>query len=163
MRKSIKLLLSTLALAAMTAAAPATAHQSGKSGGTMPGHGTMGMGHGHGGGAHPSASQGSHHGAMQGGHHGGGQRGMGGHYKGRGHHMGGAMMHRRLRVTPVQHLGIDDVSHYFGHYLERLGNERLKLGKVTKKDDDTITAEIVTLEGSLVQTFEVDRHSGAVR
>jgi hypothetical protein len=28
------------------------------------------------------------------------------------------------------------------------------------KDDDTIVAEIVTQDGSLVQTFEVDRHTG---
>jgi hypothetical protein len=34
---------------------------------------------------------------------------------------------------------------------------------VSEKDDDTIVAEIVTQEGSLVQRLEVDRHTGWTR
>ena len=40
------------------------------------------------------------------------------------------------------------------------GNKRVKLGEVTEADDDTIVAEIVTQDGSLVQRFKVDRHTG---
>ena len=32
-----------------------------------------------------------------------------------------------------------------------------------KKDEDTIIAEIVTNDGSLVDRFEVDRHTGRMR
>ena len=39
-------------------------------------------------------------------------------------------------------------------------NPNLKLGKVEEKDKDTITAEVVTKDGSLVQKFEVNRHTG---
>jgi hypothetical protein len=68
-----------------------------------------------------------------------------------------------MRVTPVQHLTTDDVRHFFGHWLERQDNPRLKLGKVEQADEDTIVAEIVTVDDSLVQRFKVDRHSGDVR
>lgn len=179
MNKSTKLLLASLALAAVTASTAASAHQNGKAGGTMSGQGMMGSGSSQGGMMHQGQGRSAmpmqrdqghradrhrmmHPGAM----HGGGSGGhgmMGSGHEGKGRHMGGAMIGGRLRVTPVQHLSIDDVSHFFGHYLERLGNERLKLGEVTKKDEDTITAQVVTLEGSLVQTYEVDRHSGVVK
>jgi hypothetical protein len=43
------------------------------------------------------------------------------------------------------------------------GNPRLKLGEVVAVDDNTITAEIVTREGSLVQKLAIDRHSGFMR
>ncbi len=45
--------------------------------------------------------------------------------------------------------------------LIRQGNERLKVGKVVEKDAKTITAEIVTVDGSLVQTLEIDKATGA--
>ena len=32
--------------------------------------------------------------------------------------------------------------------------------EVTQKDEDTITAQIITIDGSRMQTFKVDRHSG---
>lgn len=70
--------------------------------------------------------------------------------------MGGGMM----RVRPAVDTG--DVSRYFQRYLAQLGNDRLKLGKVAAADDDTITAEIVTVDNSLVQTFTVDRVTGMV-
>jgi hypothetical protein len=74
---------------------------------------------------------------------------------------GRAMM--GMRVTPVQNLTTDDVRYFFRHWLERAGNPRLKLGKVEQTDEDTIVAEIVTVEDSLVQRFKVDRHSGEVQ
>ena len=43
------------------------------------------------------------------------------------------------------------------------GNQRLKLGDVKEKDADTITADVVTKDNSLVQRFVVDRHTGNYR
>ncbi|MDA1100040.1 MAG: hypothetical protein O2967_13755 [Proteobacteria bacterium] len=206
---STKMLLGSLALAALMASTAASAHPTGNTGGTMMGQGGMGQsgmvqsgmgqggmgqgGMGQGGmgqcGMESGASKGMmhgdgnmHHGQggaempkhgnqdQMGGHHmemHQGNRHHGGHgasammapgHKGSGHHGRGGM-----RVTPVQHLTVDDVSHFFGHRLERRGNKRLKLGEVTQKDEDTITAQIVTVDGSLVQIFEVDRHSGVAK
>lgn len=67
-----------------------------------------------------------------------------------------------MRVVPVQHLTQADVSHYFEHWLAREDNPRLKLGPVTRVDDNTITADIVTADNSLVERFRLDRHSGRV-
>jgi len=43
------------------------------------------------------------------------------------------------------------------------GNLRLELGEVTEQDADTIVAEILTVDGSLVQRLAVDRATGAIR
>ena len=153
MTKLTNSLLGSLALAAFMAATAASAHSDGNRGGTAMGQGAMASG----------ATQG---GMMQGGtnmHQ--GQAGAEmpmyrkqGQMMRRRHHRGGG-----LWVTPVQHLSIDDVSHFFAHRLERRGNKRLKLGEVKQKNEDTITAQIVTVDGSLVQIFEVDRHSGIAK
>ena len=51
--------------------------------------------------------------------------------------------------------------------LERMlavqGNPRLKVGDVKEKDADTIVADVVTKDNSLVQRFAVDRHTGFYR
>jgi hypothetical protein len=47
--------------------------------------------------------------------------------------------------------------------LSRIGNDRLKVGKVEEKDAGTIQAEIVTVDNSLVQRFEIDRKTGRFR
>ena len=59
-----------------------------------------------------------------------------------------------------QDLSVEDVQHMLEHRLAWQGNENLKVGEVTEKDEDIITAEIVTQEGSLVQRLEVNRHTG---
>ena len=56
-----------------------------------------------------------------------------------------------------------DVQRMLEARLQWSGNPNLKVGKVTEKDANTITAEIVTKDGSLVRGFEVDRHSGFMR
>lgn len=66
------------------------------------------------------------------------------------------------RVRPINHLSIEDVRHHFEHRLERRGNKRLKVGEVKKINDNSITADIVTLDNSLVRKMTVDRHSGRV-
>jgi hypothetical protein len=60
-------------------------------------------------------------------------------------------------------LSADDVKTMLERRLAWQGNPHVKLGEVEEKDDDTILAEIVTQDGSLVQRLEVDRHSGWTR
>jgi hypothetical protein len=60
-------------------------------------------------------------------------------------------------------LSTDDVKNYFGRMLAIRGNPRLKVGDVKEKDSDTIVADIVTKDNSLVQRFAVNRHNGFYR
>jgi len=65
------------------------------------------------------------------------------------------------RVTPVMNLTVEDVSGYLTVQLDQLNNKRLKLGEV-KSEDGTITADIVTVDNSLVQRLKVNRYTGAI-
>jgi len=65
------------------------------------------------------------------------------------------------RVTPVMNLSVDDVRGYLGVQLDRLNNKRLKVGDI-RSEDGTITADVVTVDNSLVQRLKVDRHTGAI-
>ena len=65
------------------------------------------------------------------------------------------------RVTPMVTLSVEDVRGYLTAQLDRLNNKRLKLGELTS-DDRTITADVVTIDNSLVQRLKVDRHTGAI-
>jgi hypothetical protein len=65
------------------------------------------------------------------------------------------------RVTPMMILSVVDVRSYLGVQLERLNNKRLKIGNVSA-DDGAISAEIVTVDNSLVQRMKVDRHTGMI-
>jgi hypothetical protein len=65
------------------------------------------------------------------------------------------------RVTPIMNLSVDDVRGYLGTQIERLNNNRLKIGNINA-DGDTINAEIVTVDNSLVQKLKVDRHTGLI-
>jgi hypothetical protein len=64
-------------------------------------------------------------------------------------------------VAPMLNLSVEDVRGYLNSQIERLKNKRLKVGEV-KADDGKITAEIVTVDKSLVQRLKVDRHTGAI-
>ncbi|MEH2534200.1 hypothetical protein V1277_006504 [Bradyrhizobium sp. AZCC 1588] len=130
---------------------------------------------------HDSARQGQDRGMMQGGMgmgqcmmHGGmgsemGQQ-MGRGMMGSGM-MGSGMMRGGMRsgmgalfgsrVTPVMNLSVDDVRGYLASQLDRLNNKRLKLGDI-KKEDGTITADVVTVDNSLVQRLKVDPHTGTI-
>ncbi len=66
------------------------------------------------------------------------------------------------RVTPRMDLSTDDVRSYFEGQLAAEGNKRLKVGKVQALDDNTIEAQIVTVDGSLVASYKVDRHTGVI-
>lgn len=64
-------------------------------------------------------------------------------------------------VKPVMNLSVDDVRGYLDMQLKHLNNKRLKIGDL-KSDDATITADIVTIDNSLVQRLKVDRHTGGI-
>src|SRR5690606_37215435 len=87
---------------------------------------------------------------------------MTGQGMGRGMMMGRGMQGALPRALPSD-LSADQVRHMFGHELAWQGNPNLKLGTVEETDDDTITAEIVTQDGGLVQRLIVDRHTGAMQ
>jgi hypothetical protein len=76
--------------------------------------------------------------------------------------MGGWSGLEGRRVVPMMQLSTGDVRSFLERHLEALGNERLKIGAVEALDDDTITAEVVTVDDSLVERFEVDRHTGLI-
>jgi hypothetical protein len=58
-------------------------------------------------------------------------------------------------------LSTSDVKASVERWIAMNGNPRLKVGAITEKDANTITADIVTAEKDvLVQRFSVDRHTG---
>ena len=56
-------------------------------------------------------------------------------------------------------LTIEDVTKNLTQRLDQRGNDRLKVGNVTETDT-TITAEIVTVDDSLVRKIEIDKTTG---
>jgi hypothetical protein len=86
---------------------------------------------------------------------------------GRGMMMGPGMMGQNMRPDSMmalpQDLSVENVRHMLEHQLAWQGNPNLKLGKVEEKDEDTIVAEVVTQDGSLVQRLQVDRHTGLMQ
>jgi hypothetical protein len=62
-----------------------------------------------------------------------------------------------------QDLSVEDARGWLDRRLAWHGNPRLKLGEVREVDEDTIVAEIVTRDGSLVQKLAIDRRSGVLR
>jgi hypothetical protein len=59
-----------------------------------------------------------------------------------------------------QDLSAAQVEHMLQHQIAWSGNPNLRVGPVEERDDDTIVADIVTKDGSLVQRLEIDRHTG---
>jgi hypothetical protein len=60
-------------------------------------------------------------------------------------------------------LTTDQVKNQLESWIARQGNPHIKVGEVKEKDADTIEADIVTKDNSLVQRFVVDRHTGFYR
>jgi hypothetical protein len=60
-------------------------------------------------------------------------------------------------------LSAEDVKNRLEGWIAWQGNPRLKVGDVKEKDADTIEADIVTKDNSLVQRFIVNRHTGFYR
>lgn len=73
---------------------------------------------------------------------------------------GGANCQYDQNQTLDTPLTVDDVRANMEQHLKFRGNERLKLGNVTNKDDKTIVAEIVTVDDSLVRKVEIDKTTG---
>jgi hypothetical protein len=83
--------------------------------------------------------------------------------RGYGYGMGPWMM-APYRTNQAANLSVDDVKNYFERSLAWQGNSRMKLGTVSEKDADTITADIVTTDkDGLVQRFAVNRHTGFIQ
>jgi hypothetical protein len=57
-------------------------------------------------------------------------------------------------------LTADDARAIVAGRLAMSGNKRLKVGEVKEKDAATVTAEIVTVDNSLVRRVEIDRKTG---
>lgn len=160
--------LAGLGVLAVAAAVPALSHGPGHGGpGYGPGYGMMGggmmgpdfgMGPGRGYGMGPGQGYGMGPGASY-----GCMMGPGRHH-GFGHGAGfGFGPCAQAAAADGEAVDVDDVTARMEHWLSMQGNDRLKLGKVEAVDDDTITAEIVTVDGSLVQKLTVDRHTGWTR
>ena len=79
--------------------------------------------------------------------------------EGRPHH---AMMHHdgKHRMQRQLNLSAEQVKTLAEARLIMRGNERLKVGEVTQKDDNTYSVQIVTVDGSLVREFDVDKDRG---
>jgi hypothetical protein len=126
-------------------------------GGGGPGGGPCGaFGQDGGPGPGPGYGPGYHMRGWGGGYGPGMMRGYGPGY-GPGYGRGDVQNNQALNLTT------DDVKTRIEHWLTWRGNPRLKVGEVKEKDADTITADIVTKDNSLVQRFIVDRHTGAFR
>jgi len=91
----------------------------------------------------------------QGGQH-GQMMGMGSG-KSMGKHMGSGMGYNMDRKLD---LSADEVKTLIEARMIMHGNDRLKVGKVSQKDDQTYVVDIVTVDDSLVRQIEVDKDNG---
>ncbi len=126
------------------------------------------MGHGMHHGTDDHMGQGTGHGMMMrhGMGHGTGYGTTTGHGMGHGMTMGpahGAAPCPGSAAAVDENIAADVVRSWLDRSLEAHGNKRLKVGDVKETDDDTIVAEIVTIDGSLVQRIEVDRQTGRMQ
>ena len=81
---------------------------------------------------------------------------MGGHALGPGALYG--MPHgATTEMTPAR------VQTFLAHMLERHNNPRLRIGEITEAEDGNIIAEIITVDGSLVQRLSFNRYPGLFR
>ncbi len=68
-----------------------------------------------------------------------------------------------VRADIDRDLNVKDITEMLQLRLDHWGNDRIKLGKVVRQDEDTIIAEIVTQDGSLVDKLAIDRDTGSQR
>ena len=89
---------------------------------------------------------------------------MQGYRYGPGYHRSDVQGNRAdVQGNQTLNLSTDDVKSRMERWLASRDNPRLKLGEVKEKDADTITADIVTKDNSVVERFIVDRHTGFTR
>jgi hypothetical protein len=89
--------------------------------------------------------------------------GPGYHMRGLGYGRGWAPGYGPRGGDQALNLSVDDVKSHMERWLSWRNNPRLKLGEVKEKDADSITADIVTKDNSVVERFIFDRHTGAFR
>ena len=153
LRKTTIATLAGLGALAVAASVPALSHGMGGQGGPGygPGYGMMGGMMGAGPGYGGQRGFGPGHMGMMGPGYG---QGFG---KGAGFGFGPCA---QQAAATGEDIDVDGVTARMERWLAIQGNDRLKLGKVEQVDDDTITVEIVTVDGSLVNKLAVDRHTG---
>jgi len=78
-------------------------------------------------------------------------------------HMGWEGGFPSLRARLKGPLEEPDIRRMMEAWLAQEANPRLRLGTITPKGDDAFQADIVTKDNSLVQRFDVDRRTGAMR
>ncbi len=132
--------------------------------GMMGGYGHMGPGMMQGYGMRGGAGEGTGYpmgpGMMRGSGYGMGPGMMGPGMMDRGGMYGAPGIQQYGYVRPPLNLTVTDVQGYFADWIARTGNPNLKVGKVTEKDNATITVDVVTKDNSLVREYEVDRATG---
>jgi hypothetical protein len=84
-----------------------------------------------------------------------GMNGMPGMMQGRG--QAGPAMNRNLDLTA------EEAKTLVAARLIMRGNDRLKVGQVTEKDQNSYLVDIVTVDNSLVRQMVVDRNNGLPR
>jgi hypothetical protein len=77
--------------------------------------------------------------------------------------MGGDAMLYGMPHGNVEEMTPERVRAFLEQRLEQHGNPRLKLGDIASAADGSITAEIVTVDGSLVQKLAFNRYPGLFR
>ena len=80
----------------------------------------------------------------------------------RGHGLGPGALYG-LPQGAVPEMTPARVETFLSHLLERHGNPRLELGDISEAEDGSITAEIVTIDGSVVQRLSFNRYPGLFR
>lgn len=76
---------------------------------------------------------------------------------------GNANCPRYNQQTLEQDMTVDDVKAFMQRRLDWRGNDRLKIGKVEASGENTIVAEIVTVDDSLVRKVQFDTKTGVHR
>ncbi len=79
-----------------------------------------------------------------------------------GHALGPGALYGMPHGAPVE-MTPTRVEAFLAHLLERHGNPRLEIGEITQAEDGSIIAEIVTVDGSLVQRLAFNRYPGLFR
>lgn len=77
--------------------------------------------------------------------------------------MGSDAMLYGMPRDKVEEMTPESVRTFLAQRLEQHGNPRLKLGEIASAADGSITAEIVTVDGSLVQKLAFNRYPGLFR
>lgn len=77
--------------------------------------------------------------------------------------MGYGMMGPYWGGNQALNLTVNDVKGNLERWVASTGNPNIKVGNVVEKDANTITADVVTKDNSLVQQYTVDRRTGFYR